>query len=368
MQPKYVIGLVGAAVAGGVVVHALGLAIAPMPGPPEKPTLEGCLDVVFRSSTEERRKGQVKAAAEYVAKGSVDSAGEGERRAFYRDLDSAAVRQAINACSVVYGPQKELKTNLPVNVRFKGSPAVGATVSLRNQIGVDCITRDGGRCELPAPMSALNKDEIPLGIEYYGAYKDATTSFSKLQEGETVDLDVEMALLEVQLVDCKQRLITEPLQITLETRQRAWGLSCGDHPGRPNDPVRDVALDGTGRFRYEGSLGTFAVNVSTLSGGRALNAAERYEGLQTSGSTLKLSYPRQCLRDGPPTPKVNCDELARNIQQRLESQSGTHYQPVTVKPGVGGVSCTPQAACNLSVTLPPGSEQCPSFVARAKVE
>jgi len=372
VESKYILGLVGAVLVGGVVVFAIeesrrGKEIVVVP---EKPSLEGCLEVAFRSSVGEKHKGQVKAAAEYVAKGSLDSLGESERQAFYRDLDSAAVRQTINACSLNYG-QKELTSRLLVNVRFKGVPAEGATVSLRNRLDVECTTLSKGKCELLVAISELNKDEIPLNIEYFGAYKDVTTSFSKLQNGENVDLDVEMNLLEVQLVDCKQRLISEPTQITLDTRQRAWGLSCGDRPpARPNELVRDVALDGTGRFRYEGSLGTFAINVSTLSGGRPVSAAERYDGLQANGSTLKLSYPKQCSSGGgAPPPKVNCDAVKRNILQLLEAQSGSRYLPVTVKLGSGAVSCNPETACRrLNVSVPPGSEQCQSFSTHVKVD
>jgi hypothetical protein len=368
MEPKYIFGLVGATVTGGVIAYGVRSAVSPIiPGPPEKPTLQSCLQVVFQKSTAEKRSGQVNAAAEYIAKGSMGTVAASEREAFYRDLDSGTIRQAVNACSLVYNSGHELTSRLIVNVRSNEVPADGAKVSLRNQVGVKCTQTDGQCVLLDVPFAALREDEIPLNIEYGGAYEDVTARFSELQKAQTLKLKSETKALDVQLVDCKKHLVTDPTQITLETKQQAWGLSCGAHASSPNDRVREVTLDGIGHFRYVGELGTFAIAVSRLSGGRPSTVAERYEHLQASGSTLDISYPKEC--GGPPTPKVNCDELTRNIQQRLENLSGAHTQTVTVRLTSGALTCNPQGPCSrVLLSLPPGSEQCPSFPARAKMD
>jgi hypothetical protein len=333
----------------------------PPPEPPPVASLEGCYEQVFKQAKIEKTSGLVDATLALLD-GNISAKTSGERVALYRELDSAAVRQSIDGCNQQYN-RKGLEVPIVVNLQASYQPLADAKISLRNQLSSSVLTNADGKASLSIPLAAIERETVPLAVDWLGARFNLDATLIDLEHGKPLDLG-NVGTLEMRIVapSCTGQASSPARSVILHlpanTTARVW---TADGPGDPTAPLRAKVVNGLAKFQYRGSLDSFEI---TVEGDRI---RESYGRPPASRDQFELVFPKGCPITAATTRR--CPTLEDAVQQRLAQRHGATVTTVTVTPTASGFRCSIPPVCDgLAGLFEPRWQGCSRFVANVRID
>jgi hypothetical protein len=334
----------------------------PPPEPPPVASLEACYEQVFKQAKIEKTSGLVDATLALLD-GNIAAKTSGERVALYRELDSAAVRQSINGCNQQYN-RKGLEVPIVVNLQASHQPLAEAKISLRNQLSSPVLTNADGKASLSIPLAAIERETVPLAVDWRGARFDLDATLIDLEHGKPLDLG-KVGTLELRIVapSCSGQAAPPAQSVVLHlpegTTARVW---TADGPRDPTAPLRANVVNGLAKFQYRGSLDAFEITVE------GNGVRESYGRPPASRDQFDLVFPKECRIVASAT-KRPCPALEDAVQQRLATHRGATVSQVTITPTASGFRCSISSACDgLGGLFESRWRECARFVANVRTD